>query len=305
MRNTFAGHIEAACEDRQNVFLLTGDAGLGVWDGFQAAYPDRFVNTGVAEQNAVGMAAGLALAGWKVCLYNIIPFVLYRCYEQVRDDICYQRLGVILAGIGSGVAYAPAGMTHYATEDLGIARTLPNLTVFSPIDPIEAAQAARYALDADGPVYVRLAKRGEPRLHESDAVDITRPQRLREGTDVALVFHGSIGPEVLAAADQLADAGVSTQVVSVSMVQPLPAEDLASCVAGMPHVVTVEEHFASCGMGSTLSNWWAQQCPGPGLHVMGIRDEFIHAVRDHAGMLEHYQLSAEAIAERIKRILEV
>jgi len=306
MRNTFAKTIEAVCGEREDVFVLTGDAGLGVWDDFRVRYADRFVNTGVAEQNAIGMAAGLALAGWKVCVYNIVPFVLYRCYEQVRDDVCYQRLPVVLAGIGSGVAYAPAGMTHYAVEDLGVARTLPNLTVLSPIDPVEGAAAARHALAADGPVYVRLAKRGEPRLRSEgvEAVDVTRPCRLREGGDVALVFHGSIGAEVLAAAELLGTEGIGARVVSVTQVQPLAAEAIVRCVEGVSWVVTVEEHFAGCGMGSALAAWWAVERPGPRLAVLGIRDGFIHAVRDHAGMRAHYGLSAAGIAEQVKRIIE-
>jgi len=162
MRNAFIDTILDAGKKIPDIFVISGDAGLGVFDKFKEEFSDKFLNLGVAEQNAVGFSAGLALTGYKVYLYNIIPFVLYRCYEQVRNDICYQDLPVVLVGIGSGVTYAPQGMTHYSIEDLGIAQTLPNLEVFSPADPVEAKLAARYSLTAKSPVYVRLPKKGSP-----------------------------------------------------------------------------------------------------------------------------------------------
>ncbi|MDH4028594.1 MAG: transketolase, partial [Nitrospirota bacterium] len=153
MRNTFMDTVIDSCSRRDDVFIISGDAGLGVFDDFRETYPDRFLNLGVAEQNMASFSAGMAMTGSKVFTYNIIPFALYRCYEQVRNDICYQKVPVVLVGIGSGITYAPQGMTHYSIEDVGLARTLPNLTVISPADPIEAGLAALYSLDAENPVY--------------------------------------------------------------------------------------------------------------------------------------------------------
>src|SRR3990172_3545592 len=183
MRNTLINTIIDACKKREDVFVISGDAGLGVFDEFKEAYKNRFLNLGIAEQNMASFAAGLAMSDFKVYIYNIIPFLLYRCYEQVRNDICYQELPVTLVGIGSGITYAPQGMTHYSVEDLGIAQTLPNLTVISPIDPIEAKLAARYSLSSESPVYVRLAKRGEPNIHKNENIDITEPQLIEDGED--------------------------------------------------------------------------------------------------------------------------
>src|SRR3989338_2535360 len=128
----------------------------------------------------ISFSAGLALAGYKVFVYNIIPFVLYRCYEQVRNDICYQRLPVTLVGIGSGVTYAPQGMTHYSVEDIAVARSLPNLTIFSPADPMEAKLCAEYAVKNNAPVYIRIAKSGEPPIHKNDLKDISKPILINE-----------------------------------------------------------------------------------------------------------------------------
>jgi transketolase len=181
MRNSFVNTIIDSCNKRDDIFILSGDAGLGVFDQFKEDYPDRFLNMGLAEQNTIGFAAGLAMSGYRVVVYNIIPFVLYRCYEQVRNDICYQKLPVVLVGIGSGVTYAPMGMTHYSIEDIGLARTLPNMTVISPCDPIEARLAAAHALESTTPLYVRLAKRGEPDIHTNSDFDILKPQVIRQG----------------------------------------------------------------------------------------------------------------------------
>ena len=181
MRNTFINAVIGSFQSRQDIFIISGDAGLGVFDDFKHAHPDKFLNLGVAEQNMAGFSAGLAMSGYKVFTYNIIPFVLYRCYEQIRNDICYQELPVVLVGIGSGVTYAPQGMTHYSVEDIGVAKTLPNLAIISPCDPVEAQLAAQYALDSKMPVYIRLAKRGEPVLHQNTDFDLRRPMVLRDG----------------------------------------------------------------------------------------------------------------------------
>ena len=131
MRNSVIERITKEAEKRKDVFLITGDAGFGVLDNYKKLFPENFLNLGVAEQNMIGIASGLGLIGFKVFVYNIVPFLLYRCYEQVRNDICYQNVPVTLIGIGSGVTYSPQGVTHYSVEDIALARTLPNLVILS------------------------------------------------------------------------------------------------------------------------------------------------------------------------------
>ncbi len=304
MRNTFINTIIDLTKDRDDVLVLSGDAGLGVFDSFQQGRSERFLNMGVAEQNMAGFAAGLTMAGFKVCMYNITPFVLYRCYEQIRNDICYQRLGVIMVGIGSGVTYAPAGMTHYSVEDIGIARTLPNLQVLSPIDPIEARAVAKYALDVDSPVYVRLAKRGEPNIHRDEQVDVTSPHVVEEGEGIAIVFHGSIGVEVLRARARLAEEGVFPRLISLPMVQPVPFDRLGEMLCDVKHVVSVEEHFLGCGLGSALLQEYVRSEPSWRLHTLGIGDAFIHEVKTCEGMRDHFGISGERIATFVRGIVD-
>jgi transketolase len=281
------------------VFLVTGDAGFGILDGYQKAFPRRFLNLGVAEQNAMGFSAGLALAGYKVVVYNIVPFVLFRCYEQVRNDVCYQRLPLILVGIGSGVTYAPGGVTHYSVEDLAIARTLPNLVVLSPCDPVEARACVDFAMRSRRPVYIRIAKTGEAVLHKAARVDISRPLLMGEGRGVALLFHGSIAPEAVAAA---AAARPRPRLISVPMVQPLDLRALARRLRGIRTVVTVEEHFQDGGLGTVVADWVARERLPLRLVKLGIRNEFIHAVRSAAGLRRLYGIDAAGIARRLREV---
>ncbi len=302
MRNAFVNTVLAAVPEREDLFVVSGDAGLGVFDDFSRERPDRFVNMGVAEQNAIGFASGLALTGWKVYYYNIVPFVLYRCYEQVRNDICYQEVPVTLVGIGSGLTYSPQGMTHYSLEDLGVARTLPNLTVISPADPVEARAAAEYSLGAAGPVYVRLAKRGEPDIHAGGRIDITAPQVVAEGERVALVFHGSVGSDVLGARAELEVDGLRPAVISVPMVQPLPADALFGMLEAFDHVVCVEEHFTDSGLGSAIALAAGERGCGWSLARLGVSPGFVHEILDQAGMREHFGISAARIAAHVRGV---
>lgn len=304
MRARFIDTVIGECAARDDLMVLSGDAGLGVFDGLQRDFPDRFLNLGIAEQNLAGFAAGMALTGFKVFVYNIIPFVLYRCYEQVRNDICCQRLPVVLVGTGSGITYAPAGVSHYAVEDVGLARTLPNLTVISPADPQEAKAAARYCLTAREPVYVRLAKSGEPVITPGEIDDIRAPRVVRDGSDIAVLFHGSIADEVLAARDLLAAEGVSPMLVSVPTVQPLPGETLCGLLKGMKGVLSVEEHWADTGLGGALKCLHATVRPPWSLRTMGIPDRFIHEVCGRDRMRQRLGISSGDIVAAVLALRE-
>lgn len=300
MRNSFIDTILDVCKTRKDIFILSGDAGLGLFDNFKEEFPDRFRNMGAAEQNTISFAAGLAMTGYKVVVYNIIPFLLYRCYEQVRNDICYQGLPVVFAGIGSGITYAPQGMSHYSVEDIGLVLTLPDLIAISPMDPAEARAAACYALDCDKPVYVRLAKNGEPCFNHQDVIDIVEPQIIREGMGTAILFHGSIANEVMAAYEILKEKGYEPLIVSVPTVQPLDVRSLLEILFKVKHVVCVEEHYVNCGLGSMLCRMKAETLAGWELTNIGIPHQYIHEVRKTAGMRDSLGISAEHIAHAVE-----
>ena len=297
MRNTFINRIVKECEKRDDIFIIAGDAGYGVFDEFQKKYPDRFLNLGVAEQNMMSFAGGLSLSGFKVIVYNIIPFLLYRCYEQVRNDICYQELPVVFVGIGSGVTYSPQGMTHYSVEDIGLCQTLPNLEVFSPIDPVEAKLCAEYSLTSKNPIYVRLAKRGEPIIHKKEEFEINKPQILYDGEDVALVFHGSISEEVIEAVNILHLKGIYPKVISCCKIQLFDFKEFYNIIGDIKKIIVIEEHYENCGFGSILK----KDLKEFEVIIKGIKYRFIHEIFNNKGMRKYFGIDAASIVKEVMR----
>ena len=250
MRNTAANLIHEYCKENNQGYLIAGDAGYGVWDNFKEELPEQYINPGINEAACIGLAAGMALSGHKVFYYNIIPFVLMRCYEQVRLDICYQNLPVVLIGIGSGITYAPAGMTHYSVEDIALAKTMPNLTIISPSDPMQTKKAVEFALKSDKPTYIRISRSGEPTLFD-EGIDITKPIYLKEGSKKAILFHGSIVDEVMEAAKELDDVSI----ISLPMLSPLNDKEIINILSKYEKLYVVEEHFEDGGLGTILSDF--------------------------------------------------
>jgi transketolase len=298
MRNTVANKIIEKAKIDPSVYLITGDAGLGVWDSFKVEYPSQYINPGVNEALCVGMAAGMALRGHRVIYYNIAPFVIMRPYEQVRNDICYQELPVVLVGTGSGLTYAPAGMTHYAIEDIALGLTCPNLDIFSPADPVEAALCFEYAYKSDKPSYIRVPKAGEPKLHTNESFDISEPQTMREGEGVLIVSHSTMVEECLIAASLLEAHGVSAQVVSMPMITSKhPAVDELLRFEGK--IFVVEEHYANGGLGTLLVDRMDKK-----IHKIALPSEFVHAIGNRDFLRSHYGIDAASIAEKIKSMLK-
>ncbi|MCF8043040.1 MAG: hypothetical protein K9K65_10680 [Desulfarculaceae bacterium] len=251
MRPAVCEVLSEVCARRREVMLITGDAGYGVFNEFQERFSDRFLNLGIAEQFTTSFAAGLCLAGFRPVLYNIIPFLLYRPYEQVRNDLCSPKMPVVLVGTGAGVTYAPQGMSHYALEDLGLAQTLPGLTAFSPADPQETKAALRLALTMDGPVYLRITGTGESDLGDAPQ-DIRLPRLLAKGNDGAIVCHGPIAGEALRAREMLAAQGISLRVISVPCIQPLASDWLWNELGDVDNILVLEEHHSSTGLAGRL-----------------------------------------------------
>ncbi|MBI3793706.1 MAG: transketolase [Nitrospinae bacterium] len=296
MRNTVIDTITKAAEKEKSIFVVTGDAGFGVLDEFQKKFPERYLNLGVAEQNMISFSAGLAMAGYNVFVYNITPFVLYRCYEQVRNDLCYQKLPVTLIGIGSGVTYAPQGHTHYSVEDVGVARTLPGLVVLSPADPLEAELCAKYAIKSKKPAFIRLAKYGEPKIHSEKVKSVESPIVVKKGSGVTVLFHGSVGIEVMQAVEGLK---ARPQLISVPMLTEGDFSGLKKLLKNTRTVITVEEHYVQGGLGSIMAEWIIENGVDVKLRKLGVKNEYIHKIKNNLGMREHYGISASEIRRAI------
>lgn len=301
MRNAFAEEITALAAADPRIVLLSGDIGNRLFDRFKAQFPDRFYNVGVAEANMIGIAAGLALGGMKPVTYTIASFAVYRCYEQIRVDLCYHNAPVVMVGTGSGLAYAANGPTHHSCEDVAVLRALPNMTVACPADAWELRGLLRDAMHQPGPVYLRIGKKGEPLVYPAlPEVRLGMASVIRSGRDVAVLSTGTLLSEAVHAANHLQEHGVSVEIVSLHTVKPLDAAVLTRVFRDFPLVVTLEEHGRTGGLGGAVAEWCSDQ-PRQHAHLLrlGTPDVFLHEAGEQEHVREVCGLTGAQIAASI------
>src|SRR5882724_5930015 len=222
MRTAFFRVLLELAEKDDRITLMVGDLGFGVVEQFMRRFPGRFINAGVAEQNMMGLATGLALSGRVVFTYSIGNFPTLRCLEQIRNDACYHRADVKVVAVGGGFAYGSLGMTHHATEDLAIMRALPHMMVVAPGDPVEVEHATRALAIHAGPCYLRLGRAGETIVHRPDVeFELGRAIRVRDGRDVTLISTGGLLETTVRVAACLAGDRVEARVLSMHTLKPL------------------------------------------------------------------------------------
>lgn len=306
MRNAFAAAITECAAADPRVVLLSGDIGNRLFDPFRARFPDRFFNCGVAEANMTGMAAGMAMCGLRPFTYTITPFATTRALEQIRVDVCYQNVPVVIVGTGSGLSYASLGPTHHSCEDVALLRALPNMTVLCPADAAEVRGAVGAVLQRPGPAYLRLGKKGEPAVHRSDPPFVVgKGIVLREGRSVCLLGMGNLVATAWEAATLLEAGGIPATVVSMHTVKPLDEDLLADAFGRFPVVAVVEEHSLLGGLGGAVAEWLAAQDPRPPgrLLAFGTPDAFLDEPGTQHDARERFGLTASGIAEWIRRSL--
>lgn len=306
MRNAFANEVTKLGAEDPRVVLLSGDIGNKLFDKFKEKAPTRFFNCGVAEANMMGVAAGLALSGLRPFVYTITPFTTTRCLEQIRVDACYHRAPVVIVGTGSGLSYAELGPTHHSCEDMAILRVLPGMTVLAPCDEVEVRLGLRAALANDGPVYMRIGKKGEPLIHKT-APDfrIGRSITVRPGSDVCLLSAGTIMSAALRAADALAARGISARVESFHTIKPLDTRLLEEVFDRYPVVAVVEEHSRLGGLGGSVAEWLAARGRARArLVAFGTDDAFMHEIGSQEYARRRFGLTAENIAARVAAVLQ-
>ena len=262
--------VELAAED-ERIVLLTGDLGFAALEPFAERYPDRFFNAGVAEQNMMGMATGLAEAGFTPYAYSISTFASMRGYEFIRNGAVLHHLPVRVVGIGEGVDYGHNGMTHYALEDVALMRVQPGLAVVAPASSAQVRPALLAVQDLDGPAYVRLSKQSVTVPGLGDEFALGHAQQLTEGADVALVAMGTTIEAAVACANLLEQQGLSASVLAVSCISPPPVEDLVRVLSSVPLVVSVEAHYINGGLGSLVAEVIAERALGCRLLRAGVR----------------------------------
>lgn len=297
MRTAFIQTLcEIAAQD-DRIWLLTGDLGYSVLERFAQRFPERYVNAGVAEQNMVGVAAGLALCGKTVFTYSIADFATMRCLEQIRNDVCYHNLDVKVVAVGGGVAYGPAGYSHHAVEDLAAMRAMPNMTVVAPGDPVETACATRAVAGHPGPCYLRLGKGGEPAVHLSEpAFEIGKAIVVRPGSDLTLISTGGVLPIAVNAAKALRQQGCSAGVLSMPTIQPLDAEALLHAVQCTGRLLTVEEHGPG-GLYSAVAEVLAQSGRPFRLGAVMLQRRWLSMVGSQAALLAASGLTVDGLVK--------
>jgi len=266
--------FELALNDRF-IMLLSGDQGAFSIKKFQDSIPDQYINVGVAEQNMISVAAGLAMTGHKVVVYGIIPFATIRCLEQIKIDLCSQNLPVTIAGVGAGYAYATDGPTHHAVHDMALMRVMPGMQVWNPSDHTMIASIVPQLVNDPGPKYIRLDKGAFPDLYADSGDDFSEGLTvLRKGKDLMIVATGIMVHRALEVAESLSAAGIDTGVTDLYRVKPFDEDVLRKAVAGSNRVATLEENSIVGGIGTVVGEVMAEAGMGIPLRRLGIADVF-------------------------------
>jgi len=291
VRNLFANvFYEEAKKDPRLCIVVADISPAGSMEKLRKEYPQRFVNTGVAEQIMIGMCAGMAMRGLKPFAYTIATFTLFRPYEFVRDDLCYQGLPVTVVGVGGGVTYSTLGGTHHAMEDVAIACAMPGMRVIAPCDPEEAKAATQYLVgQQEGPVYLRLGKAGEPVLSTAP-FQFGKLRMLKEGNDACILGYGPILKMAMQAAE-----GRSVAVASVHTLKPLDKEGIARILGKYAKVVVLEEMVPHGGLGQMVKALAYESGARCKISALSLKHEFVHVYGSHEQLLGAHGLSVAAI----------
>ncbi len=303
MRNEFVNELVKLAEADERVMLLTGDLGFMVLEEFEQRFPDRFINCGVGEQNMLGVATGLAEAGFVPFAYSIATFATLRPYEFIRNGPALHELPVRIVGVGGGFDYGHNGVTHFALEDYAVMRTQPRVTTVAPADAPQARAALHATAELPGPVYYRVSKRGDEVPGLDGHFELGRLSVVREGGDVAIFAIGSIAHEATAAADLLAERGIKATVALVPSFNPSPIEEIAALLEEMPAALTVEAAYRDGGLGSLVAETIAERGIACRLLRAGVTRMPGGETGSQRFLEDRHGLTAPHLAEQLERAL--
>jgi transketolase len=306
LRDSMVQTLIQAVKDGMNVVVLVSDStSTSKIAPFQERYPQRVINVGIAEQNMVGVAVGLSLGGYIGVTANATPFLVARANEQVKNDVCYSETNVKLVGLNAGVAYGPLASTHHAIDDISIMRGLGNILILAPADPIETEHIFRFALEYQGPVYIRLDNMKFPVLHtEEYQFEIGKVDVLQTGADITIAAVGSVVYEAVEAAQELKAASIAAEVLNISSIRPLEKAHIIESLRKTKKVVTVEEHSLHGGIGSLIAEIIADE----GLEVqykrLGIPEGQFSKAGPRSEIRAYYNIDTQGIVETTKKLLD-
>ena len=301
MRNAIISEIHNQMKVNKNIYFLTGDLGYGLLEPLEEDFPERFIDVGIAEQNMVGMAAGLALAGKKVYVYSIIPFVTMRCFEQIRNDVCYHDADVTILGVGSGLSYGILGSTHFALEDIAILRSLPNMTIFSPSDEKEALSGLDYFSNYHHPLYLRIGKKDEPVVFSGNySFAFGKGVEISIGDDYVVFATGPIVSEVVKAVEEIFNLTKKRlTLISIPTIKPLDENYILEKCLGKKKIFTVEEHSVIGGLGSSIAEIISEKTVNIQLVRLGTKDLFVKSIGDQSYLRKILGLDSKGITKTI------
>jgi transketolase len=305
-RGVYGQSILALAEDRDDLVVLSADLGNSSGlDRFKKAYPEKFINVGIAEQNLIGVSAGIAKEGFTVFASSFAPFISLRAGEQIRMNLGYMGLNVKAVAIGSGIAMGFLGNSHYGLEDIAVIRAISNIMVVSPADCLEVYKVVKAAAEYKGPVYIRLTGvANNPIVYSEDYdFELGKSIILREGEDVSIIATGSMVYESLEAAKILSELGISAGVINMHTIHPLDAEAIEKVMFNTKLLVTVEEHSVVGGLGSAVAEFKADIAKAPPLIIMGLPNTF-GKTGEYRYLLDKYELTSLGIANKVVRRLK-
>jgi transketolase len=305
MRKTFVKTLIEEAKKDKNIFLITGDLGFMALEEFRDALPKQYLNAGVSEQNMIAMAAGMALTGKKVYAYSIVPFATMRPFEHIRNDICYQNLNVTIVGVGAGFSYSFYGLSHNGLEDISVMRSLANMTVVCPGDPLEVAAATRESVKHKGPMYLRLGKAGEPNVHQSEPIkfQIGRAIEVLKGKDATIIATSNMLENAVEAGKLLQAQNIKCRVVSMHTIKPIDKAAILRAAKETKAVVTLEEHSIIGGLGSAVAEVLAEQSSGVKFIRLGVPDVYPHILGSQNFLREQFGLAPKQIVQTIKHAI--
>ena len=299
MRTAF---IETLLKNDDNVFLLTGDLGYSVIDRFSDKNPDRFLNCGVAEQNMSGIAAGLAIEGYKVFTYSIANFNTLRCIEQIRNDICYNNLDVTIVSVGGGFVYGTAGYSHHAIQDIGMMGSMPNMTLLLPSDPYETALCVDYALSNKGPKYLRIGRNGEKNITHGGVFNSYREVKLQNESDVLIATTGGMLSVATETSEILARQNIKADVFSFPIIGNEFDSIFRNASEKYTSIITIEESLAQFGFSALVLN--SVSLKSKRVIPFGVCRDLCSVVGSQDYLRKIHSLDAKTVAEKVNRILK-
>jgi transketolase len=300
----FSETMMSLAKNDRNVLVVTSDSrGSGKLAPFAAAYPDQIVEVGIAEQNLVGISAGLASTGKIVFAVSPACFLTARALEQIKNDVCYSDHPVKLVGISAGVSYGALGSTHHSTHDLAALRAINNIVIIVPADNFETEWAIRTAVTMSHPVYIRFGKRPMYHLHNPQTkFEVGKSITIRQGSDITFIATGETVYHALMAAKLLDKQGISARVISMHTIRPLDTEAILQAASDTKAIVTVEEHGISGGLGEACASVLMEAGIGIPFKIVGLPDEYT-VTGSQVELFNHYGISAQSLAETAGKLL--